>query len=99
MREVQNFDVNSLSLSKTKSSGRPWLAMMVASTKYTNLSAMIVSVVGTKCAILVNRSTPTQIESQTVREEGSIDGGSLTMKSIDTDAQALPFRARGLSFP
>ena len=73
--------------------------MMVTSTKYASLSAVIVSVVGTKCAILVNLSTPTQMESQTVKEEGSIDGGSLTMKSIDTDAQALPFGARGFSFP
>jgi hypothetical protein len=40
--------------------------------------AVALSLVGMKCAILLNRSTTTMIASNT------FDGGKLTMKSMDT---------------
>jgi hypothetical protein len=40
--------------------------------------AMALSLVGMKCAILLNRSTTTMMASK------PLDGGKLTMKSMDT---------------
>jgi len=76
----QTSEVNRESLSDTMSVGWPWcFHTSLANTTARSLAVFLFFIRGTKCAILVNRSTITQGWSH------SSDSGSSVMKSIAID--------------
>jgi hypothetical protein len=74
----QNLLVNFGSRSKSMSFGRPWCLKTCVKNSLHVSSVVASSFVGMKCAILLNRSTTTMMASN------PLDGGKLTMKSMDT---------------
>ncbi len=74
----QNLLVNFGSRSETMSFGRPWCLKMWEKNNLPVSWAVASSFVGMKCTILLNRSTTTMMASN------PLDGGKLTMKSMDT---------------
>ncbi len=77
-RGRQNLLVNFGFRSDTMSFGRPWCLNTCVKNNLPVSWAVALSLVGMKCAILLNRSTTTMIASN------PLDGGKLTMKSMDT---------------
>ena len=83
----QNLAVKSLSLSVMNLSGMPKSDMIDLITMYASSGAVMVSLSGMNLVYLVNRSTITRIASHSCFVPGSMDFGSLTMKSIVTSLQ------------
>ncbi len=79
----QNLLVNFGSRSDTMSLERSWCLNTCVKNNLFVSWAMALSLVGMKCVILLNRSTTTMIASN------PLDGGKLTMKSMDTLSHSL----------
>ena len=82
----QQLDVNSLSLLVINTIGILQQRTSLSSTRQPNCLALINSLQGIKCKYFVSRSTITSIKSCQTPRTGSIDFGSLTIKSIVTSS-------------
>src|SRR3982074_2723675 len=81
MSDFQNFEVNNLSLSKIISSSNPWFAMTTLRKVYASSIASLASLYGMKCLYFISLSVMTKIESYMTFVIGSLESGSLTIKS------------------
>ena len=86
-------EVNCVPQSETMSLGRPWCLKTYWRYRWVVPSAVTLVVVGQKCAIFVSRSIQTRMALK------PLEGGSSTMKSIDTELHAEGGISKGCSRP
>src|SRR3569833_1801511 len=96
---IQNLDAKVVPLSVTISLGRPWLATTFRVNAYASSLALWPSLLGWLLVFLVCWLFTTQMLSYSLLVSGSLDGGSLTMRSHDIAVQGASGTGSGWSLP